>query len=973
MVSYGQNDSSFSPTPPLQLNQQFDQKRLLFNYRHVYEELELLKDTSGEWTIDDILSPDLQAQFIPNSSDTAAQKDVVSLFPMPTSYDPESVYWVKFKAINPTDQPLKNWVMVGWNERSWEQIEAYRIEGKQAIEIGESGLRLALEKKLAKDWRNFIPLELAAQEETTYYLRLDGLFYPKYADRIDLYYFDESAYWHDKSFTLFSDGVFLGMSLLLIIFVIAIYYFYREVDTWIFWIQLVGIWLRDFADTRNVGASNFFKELFPTALEAGDILVIIGTSMMLLGLGWFPVVFLKSKVFAPRLSRWIIAITVLTSGWYFTLGTFNFTLYSYFEYPYTWIENGATLVIVSGIGLPVLVLILSFYALKQQRTLAKLFIVAYSPIVLIMIGFFIAEILSEGTLSDNDFNLASRIGFMCNYVLFTIAIVYKRQLEYRQNTQKSLELSQQLRQEQTEAQRLKELDTFKSRLYTNITHEFRTPLTVVLGMVSQMREAPKKYFEEGTLLIERNGKSLLRLINQLLDLSKLENQSFQLNYQQDDIVAYLRYITESFQTYANSQNLSLQFFSNLDELVMDFDAEQIKQILTNLISNAVKFTPSSGAIKVKVSHAEKQLQIIVEDTGIGIAAKDVPHIFDRFYQADASATRKGDGTGIGLAHTQELVRLMGGTIQVESEVGKGSAFCAQLPIRKESFERKESLELVRMTKSGGSEETRESSESITHHSSSIIHESKLLIIEDNADVVTYLKSCLSDQYQIEVAYNGKIGIEKAIESTPDLIISDVMMPEKDGYEVCDTLKNDERTSHIPIILLTAKADHASKIVGLSRGADAYLSKPFDKAELLIRLQKMAEKQRKLAAYFKQGELAVAGAPDDLAADIQIEDTFMQKVREIVAEHYKNDRFGLAQLCQKVGMSRSQLYRKMKALIDTSPSDYIRQYRLEQAKLLLETSDLNISEVAWTVGFSSLTHFSRIFQERFGMSPSQVER
>jgi signal transduction histidine kinase/DNA-binding response OmpR family regulator len=968
IVSYGQHDGSFSKAAPLQLNQQFDQQRLLFNYRHVYEELELLKDTSGELTIIDILQPNFQSQFFLNNSDTAAQKDVVSLFPMPTAYDPEAVYWVKFKAINPTTQSIKNWIMVGWNERSWEQIDAYRVNGNEATKIGKSGLRLPLKKKLATDWRNFVPLELAPQEEAIYYLRLEGLFYPKYADRIDFYYFDEPTYWHDKSFTLFGDGVFLGMSLLLIIFVIAIYYFYREADTLIFTVQLVGIWLRDFADTRNVGASNFFKELFPTALEAGDVLVIIGTTMMLLGLGCFPVLFLKSRAFAPRLSRLIVGVTALSSGWYLTLGIFNFALYPYFEYPYNWIENGATFMLLSGIGLPILVLVLSFYALKQQRTLAKLFIVAYSPIVLIMIGFFIAEILFEGTLSDSDFHLASRVGFLSNYILFTIAIVYKRQLEYRQNSQKRLELSRKLYQEQTEAQRLKELDTFKSRLYTNITHEFRTPLTVILGMVNQMREAPKKYFEEGTLLIERNGKNLLRLINQLLDLSKLESNSLQLNWEQDDIISYLRYMTESFQTYANGQNVSLQFFSTVDYLEMDFDAEQIKQVMTNLISNAVKFTPSGGAIKVKASQSNDQLEIVVEDTGVGIAAADIVHVFDRFYQADTSATRKGEGTGIGLAHAQELVQLMKGNIDVESRVGIGSVFRVTLPISNQAAKAKVSKEqidsLVNVPHTLGE------SEGIGGQNGK---RPQLLIMEDNADVVTYLKSCLSDYYQMDIAYNGKIGIEKAITNIPDIIISDVMMPEKDGYEVCEILKNDERTSHIPIILLTAKADQSSKIVGLSRGADAYLSKPFDKKELLIRLNKMAEKQRKLAAYFKRENQVLAGVETQLEEAIQVEHKFIQKVRNIVAEHYTNDRFGLPQLCQKIGMSRSQLYRKMKALIDVSPSEFIRTYRLEQAKLLLETTDLNVSEVAWETGFTNLSHFTKAFQEMFGELPSQVKQ
>ncbi|MCB9266785.1 MAG: hypothetical protein H6558_17295, partial [Lewinellaceae bacterium] len=236
--------------------------------------------------------------------------------------------------------------------------------------------------------------------------------------------------------------------------------------------------------------------------------------------------------------------------------------------------------------------------------------------------------------------------------------------------------------EKVQAEKLKELDRFKTRLYTNLTHEFRTPLTVILGMNDQIKNDPEKYLEQGTRLIEDHGKNLLLLINQLLGLSKLENKSFKLKLEHGDIVPYLRYVAESFQTFANSKNLSLRFFTTLERLEMDFDPEQIKQVMANLISNAVKFTPSGGEVAVRVKEAKKQLIIEVSDTGIGIDEKELPHIFGRFYQVDGSTTRPGQGTGIGLAHTQELVKLMGGDISVKSELGKGASFTVSLPIRK---------------------------------------------------------------------------------------------------------------------------------------------------------------------------------------------------------------------------------------------------------------------------------------------------
>lgn len=251
----------------------------------------------------------------------------------------------------------------------------------------------------------------------------------------------------------------------------------------------------------------------------------------------------------------------------------------------------------------------------------------------------------------------------------------------------------------------------------------------------------------------------------------------------------------------------------------------------------------------------------------------------------------------------------------------------------------------------------------------------LLLIEDNPDVVIYLKSCLENLYQLDVAYNGRIGIEKALDYIPDLIISDVMMPEKDGYQVCDTLKNDERTSHIPIILLTARADAASRIAGLRRGADAYLAKPFDKEELLVRLEKLVERQQRMVAYFAQSHPSEnsASLSETETEAIRQEDAFIQKVLRIVEENYGDEDFGLPQLCRKIGMSRSQLYRKLNALIGESPSDFIRSYRLNKARTLLETTELNVSEVAWKVGYKNLAHFSKSYQDAFGELPSATNK
>jgi signal transduction histidine kinase/ligand-binding sensor domain-containing protein/CheY-like chemotaxis protein/AraC-like DNA-binding protein len=527
---------------------------------------------------------------------------------------------------------------------------------------------------------------------------------------------------------------------------------------------------------------------------------------------------------------------------------------------------------------------------------------------------------------------------------------------------------QRRRRIRAEAERIKELDRFKNQFYTNITHEFRTPLTVILGMVRQLRDYPERYLDSGTRLIERNGRQLLGLINQLLDLSKLENQALPINWQRGDIVPYLSYLTESFASYAAERGLDLRFSAEPAQLDMDYDPEQLQQIMTNLIGNALKFTPSGGQVGVHLRATETQLTITVRDTGVGIPAADLPYIFDRFYQVNRQRNPLGGGTGIGLAHTRSLVQLMGGEISVTSSPDSGSTFRVQLPIHREA-------PLADAPRTGAAPTLPlpvDKTPGAAGDDGDAATRPEVLLIEDNADVITYLKTCLEPHYRCAEANNGQAGIDRALESVPDLIISDVMMPERDGFEVCDMLKNDPRTSHIPLILLTARADAASRIAGLRRGADVYLAKPFDKTELLVQIDRLLQRQRQLAAYFSRQLQHPRAEPPPTGLtteELAPENSFVRRVRETVAEHYADENFALPELCKAIGMSRSQLYRKLRALCGISPSEFIRTYRLERARELLADSELNVSEVAWQVGYRDPSYFTKSFQDAFGYLPS----
>lgn len=550
---------------------------------------------------------------------------------------------------------------------------------------------------------------------------------------------------------------------------------------------------------------------------------------------------------------------------------------------------------------------------------------------------------------------------------------------------RQLRLEQKLAMKHREAERIRELDQFKTKLYTNITHEFRTPLTVILGTSEQLAVGrgstgdgeeevcfPKSKFQQQIGLIKRNGRNLLDLVNQLLDLAKAENNQLHTNMVQGDLLQYVRYITESFHSLANHANILLRVESRSPAIVMDYDPEKIRQILSNLIANALKFTASGGEVRVSLNLDERpdnHVLLQVTDTGSGIPEKDQPHVFDRFYQVDNAATQAG-GSGIGLSLAKELVKLLGGDIQVESVYGKGSTFSVVLPVNHTGeqapvalppIEANAALEILKEPPAVVSDVTKTYS---------------ILIVEDNPDVVAHLRFCLQDVYHLYFAYNGRAGIEIAFEQNPDLIVSDVMMPEKNGLEVCDTLKNDERSSHIPIVLLTAKADIESRIAGLRRGADAYIAKPFHPEVLSVTLEKLIENRRKLQQRYSSVSLSAPVAPgstDTVDLATEIEDAFLQKLRLAIEERLHNANLSSEEIGRAIGMGRSNLYAKLSALTGLSFNVYVRTLRLHKAKHLLETTTANVSETAYAVGFNDPKYFSRVFAAQFGMTPSEVRR
>jgi signal transduction histidine kinase/ligand-binding sensor domain-containing protein/AraC-like DNA-binding protein len=532
-----------------------------------------------------------------------------------------------------------------------------------------------------------------------------------------------------------------------------------------------------------------------------------------------------------------------------------------------------------------------------------------------------------------------------------------------------------------ESKRLREVNEFKNRFYTNITHEFRTPLTVIIGLANEMHKGLKTSqngLRKNLDMIERNGASLLKLVDQMLNMTKLEEGKMHIDAIQTDIISFLRYLTESYQSIAASKQIQLAFYSEVIECVMDYDPDIITKIFNNLLSNAIKFTPLNGKIIVHTNRFEKKqfaprkqqfLRVKIADSGIGIAEDQLDKIFERFYQVPSPNSQSHDknlsGTGIGLALAKELTIAIGGNIYVESKPGFGSTFFIDLPITKFASKEVQAMEATSSEKIHvNSLQYLPVSENKLSHGTQ--EKPTLLLVEDNPDVAAYISQCLPD-YEIYHAPNGKEGYEWAQINIPDIIISDILMPLMDGYQLCELLKSDEKTDHIPIILLTAKVKQLDKVKGLKVGADAYLTKPFNKEELIVRIENLINSRKQLQDKYSH----ILFSNTDVSPQVLTSNIFIDRCIAIIKDHLSDPKLNSMMLSKELTMSDSQVYRKIKALTGKSTGIFIRSIRLKAAYHKLKNAELNVSQVAYDTGFKDPSWFSRAFKEEFGISPSEI--
>ncbi|NIM15398.1 MAG: response regulator [Candidatus Aminicenantes bacterium] len=587
-------------------------------------------------------------------------------------------------------------------------------------------------------------------------------------------------------------------------------------------------------------------------------------------------------------------------------------------------------------------------------------------------------------------------------LLMFIIISWQRYKVLEQEKQKLEQtVKERTKELEEQSEKLKEMDKVKSRFFANISREFRTPLTLIMGPLEQMLAKSRDKEQQKSLnLMLRNSPRLLSLINQLLELSKFDSGKIKLNACRSNIVPFLKGIVSTFEPVVNKNELDLTFHTEEENITLYFDSKNLEEAAFNLLSNAVKFTPPGGKITVNIAKNDTKeesfpsgsLDISVSDTGPGIPRDQLSHIFDRFYQSESTYENNHKGSGIGLAIAKEVVELHHGKINVHSLEGKGTEFIIRLPLGKEHLKSDEIVEPcipadvkgvpgVPVDDKGVPVDDKSLPEDVdlSEDDSNEINTTKaeedidpfkqekdiILVVEDSADVRDYIRVSLEPVYTVVEAKDGREGIQKAQEITPDLIISDIMMPEADGYELCRVLKNDINTNHVPIILLTAKASEQSIIQGLETGADDYITKPFNTKILCARIKNLIGLRRHMQQTLNR-EMTMQ--PVKMAVS-RVDKEFINKLKEVLKGNISDPDLNVDQLCKKMNMSQSNLYRKIRALSGGSPTEFIRSYRLKKGAELLKNNYGTIMEVAFEVGFSTANYFSKCFKKKFHQLPS----
>lgn len=847
--------------------------------------------------------------------------------------DPHFIYWIRC-VISPDIQyrkNLNNWKLHIGNP---EALSVYIFDAfGKPIDIQHKG-RWSKPKKgdikpLASDQRINVSLNLAGTN--TLFIRYEKKDNqpPKLNVKLSKYDFFESL---DYVQSTRRSWFFLGFIFTMIIFNLIVYFDTKSRDFLFHGLFIIGVFIFTL-DFYGITINLPFVRTHPHLVQ---LVNYIGLLIMDIGYFQFFRLYLNLNKTNPSWDNIFLKFIFVKVFFFIAIAVYYYLTFN---------EPLADKIAAVFLLIQYILVALLLYPLYRLKNKKSYYLIAGSMFVFVAILLNVISLIT----SHGIWTFVTEIGVSGEIICFSLGLGYR---------------FQELRREEDEAIRLKELSTFKSNLYTNITHEFRTPLTVIQGLselsVDKIHKGQADNLLKAFETISRNSKDLLNLVNQMLDLAKLQNKGLKLNLTDENIGELIKESLISFEWLASKKDISIRFDTDHNEILAQIDKEKVQTIIKNLIANAIKYTPNGGNIDIRldqiIKNTKKSIQISVTDTGGGIPPEETEHIFDRFYRIGNNENDTAEGTGLGLSLVKELVDLMSGTIEVKSVLGKGTSFILSLPI----INSKPSVNVLKNTKKI---EGLKSKVSLSD-SKNKLDTSLILIVEDNQDIIDYLISLLGTDYNIQSASDGEEGVEKALEFIPDVIISDIMMPKKDGLALCRELKANEKTNHIPIILLTAKAEFEDKIKGLETGADAYIMKPFKKEELMVRLRKLSELRKTLQKKFSQ--FALIDKPDVLKK----ENDFVHKINSLIEDQLHNEQFGVEELSKTLFMSRMQLHRKLTALSGRSASNYIRNYRIHKSKILLGDRSKSISEVAWDVGFQDPNYFTKSFHKEFGVTPSE---
>ncbi|MFK7921508.1 MAG: ATP-binding protein, partial [Bacteroidia bacterium] len=893
------------------------------------EELQIYRDISGSM----------------NLSQIQAQVSAFEAFDPNEKLSKADIYWGRLSVYNPQAEPI-SWVLSpDWNKgtRRNSLVEVHIVSDQNPSKVLHTGKYLPISQKdgIAKVYpHNQVELNLLPGERLEIYIRIEPIEQRRPVFAVQLMSHD---YWFEQAPNLRNilQAIFHAI-MWFMCFSALLNYFSQKSNAYLYYALFLAA-----TSFYFLSVSGMLMEIFLQEHPKVNTIVWVFASN-LIGIGYFQFArsFLNTRRLMPfwdRIGRYIIIGALVLIGLELVILqlTFNFDF----------LEKLNRVILFSEVSF---LLVVSLLHAKYSKGTGRIFF--WGTLCIIAAGYL-------GLLLDylGLFHV-SLPGVELLFVIQTLNFSWG--LGFRQ-----FQLQEERLQKKAETEKLKALDKLKTRFFANISHELRTPLTAVIGVAERLKQdwqklAPEKVgYELG--LIHESGQNLQQQVNQILDLSKLDAKSYEANWQYADLVLEINQIVEVFAAYAQSQGQMFSWEPQMPTLLMDIDGRALQSIINNLLSNAFKFTPKGGSVSLGLSREdgpqmEELVLIKVSDTGFGIAKESLPHLFDRFFQSTQNPNETM-GSGIGLSLVKALTEELGGEVSVESVVDQGTTFYVRLPIN--HHHKTKPLE----TASSQAElvlPILEESRFAERSAAADFGQNLVLIVEDNPAIVSYLRSILETDYRLAVARDGVEGEQLALELIPDLIVSDVSMPIKDGFAMTESLKQDARSSHIPIVLLTARAEEKDRLAGLTYGADAYLTKPFSQAELKIRIQKLIEIREALRQRFA-GQVSEV----EIEAPPSREQVFINQLQSIVLANLNEPELNADYLADKMNLSYTQLYRKLKALTNQSASVFIRKVRLEEAAKLLKVGEYSIAEIAYSTGFSDPAYFSRAFSQQYEMPPS----